>query len=219
MSMPLKAYACDDLLILDWLNPDGIKPGMSIHLNGSELEKPILGAEWVEMPRFLLVAWSKGISRCQQPVIHILDRTGQKLAEYTATTLPPWSQKQTADLSLPTRMRLEKVLLSRAAESFPKLKPASLNRLANSLADPSLFVRRSPGGALYVRLPWATAEDPGLLSVTLRKASSRVGEEQILTVKALAEGGYLHSLILDPERVIHSKSCSLIEAEPVRRTA
>lgn len=217
--MPLKAYACDDLLILDWLNPEGIKPGMSIHLNGSELEKPILGAEWVEMPRFLLVAWSKGISRCQQPVIHILDRTGQKLAEYTATTLPLWSLEQTADLSLPTRMRLEKVLLSRAAESFPRLKPASLNRLANSLVDPSLSVRRSPEGALYVRLPWATAHDPGLLSVNLRKTSSRTNEEQILTVKALAEGGYLHCLILNPERVIPTRSCSLIEAEPVRRTA
>lgn len=217
--MSLEAYACDDLLILDWSCPEGLRPGISIRIDDEAVEKPVLGAEWVEIPRYLLVAWHRGISRRAHPVIQIMDASGQTMARYTASRLPRLSNRLFADCSLPTRIRMEKVLLSRLPSSFPQLKPATFNRLATCLSGPLPYLCRCPDGSLYIRITWMTPAEPGLVNLTVQSTRAARNAESTITGKALTEGGYLHGLIAEPELFFDSGDCCLIGVEPVRRTA
>jgi GT2 family glycosyltransferase/glycosyltransferase involved in cell wall biosynthesis len=216
--MSLEACACDDLLILDWSCPEGLQPGIGIRIDDEAVEKPVLGAQWVEMPRYLLVARHRGISRRSHPVIQLVDAAGQMLARYTVPRLPRLSAAFFAACSLPTRIRMEKVLLSHLPSRFAHLEPATFNRLVTCLAPPLVRLSRCPDGSLYVRIPWVTSAEPGLVNFTLRSARLPLESQTISTGKALTEGGYLHGLIADPESVFDSARHGLLEVDGVRRT-
>ncbi|MEY4195811.1 MAG: hypothetical protein RLZZ226_2179 [Pseudomonadota bacterium] len=217
--MSLQAYACDDLLILDWSHPDGIQPGISVQVDDETVSKPVLGAEWVGVPRYLLVGRHPGIGQRSNPVIRIVMASGQTVAEYTARCLPQLPADYLSDCPLATRIRIEKILLLQVPRSFPQLQPATFEQLATCLVESSVFSRRCPDGSLYIRLPWMTGTEPALLSLTVTTTDADTAADRTVICPALAEGGYLHALIRQPEILDYPAHCWLLEVQGVRRTA
>jgi GT2 family glycosyltransferase len=190
--MSLQVFAFDDLLVLYWQREEKISREIDVLLDNVVLPKPRLGAEFVEGPSYVLAAYAKGIKRRKEITVRIVDKSSQVLAEAVCKKLQALPAKLVGSWSPATRVRVEKILLIRAAKEFPELGASTRAKIADALAESNVFVHQCPNGAFYVRIPWPASAEPFMLDVTLRRSAAPESDAAAQSVKALVEGGYLH---------------------------
>jgi GT2 family glycosyltransferase/glycosyltransferase involved in cell wall biosynthesis len=190
---PLRAYAFEDLLVLFWRRNEKLAEEVDILVNGSGLERPIIGTQFVEQPLYLLAVRAPGLDGERSGVVQISAAADARiLAERVYKMLRPIPARLVAAWSLASRLRVEKLLIRQVGSVFPQLSAAARLQIAASLAEPNATILTGPNAVCYVRMPWPFSGASGLLDASLQALSEAGSGGFAEPVTALIDGHCLH---------------------------
>jgi GT2 family glycosyltransferase/glycosyltransferase involved in cell wall biosynthesis len=215
-TMSLQVFAFDDLLVLYWPREEKLSGPVEVLLDHAALPKPLLGAEFVEGPSYVLAAYVKGVKRKKDVTIQIVDQRKTVLAEANCQKLSILPTRLIHDWSPATRARVEKILLVKSQQEFPQLSSGVRAKIADTLAEVNIIACHCPDDSLYVRLPWLSTEEPYQIEVGIRPWSSSLADTETESVKALAENGYLHFFSRELARKWKKNETWLVDAGKLR---
>jgi GT2 family glycosyltransferase/glycosyltransferase involved in cell wall biosynthesis len=189
---PLQIHAYGDLLVLYWQRKDKLAGEIKLFLDGVPLEKPLLGVEFKERPDYVLAAFAKGIEEKKNFTVRIVSADSETLAEAKCKKAHPLPRELVSTWSLVSRVRLEKALIVQAGQVFPQLSADTRARIAATLAESETMAIQGPDSLLYIRMPWPTSAEPGLMQATFRTFLGERSEDFSESVEVLLEGDCLH---------------------------